>query len=228
MVRTRVLTLSALLLALALTSSASAQFNLRGMKFPASLQNVFMLGGDAVQKELSISEEQKKSLSELSDQLRADALEIFSSLQDLTPEEQKEHMPELMKMIGEKGSAMQEKIDKMLDAKQKARLKELSLQNRGATALEDDELVAALKITDEQKQKLADVREEGNKLIEQAMQALRGGGGGGDAGEARRKLGAMRKELTDKAMAVLTPEQLKEFDKLKGAKFDFPPQRGPF
>lgn len=226
MVRTRVLTLSALLLALALTSSASAQFNLRGMKFPASLQNVFMLGGDAVQKELAISEEQKKSLSELSDQLRGDALEIFSSLQDLTPEEQKEHMPELMKMIGEKGSVVQEKVDKMLDDKQKARLKELSLQNRGATALEDDEVITALKITDEQKQKLADVREEGNKLLEQAMQALRSGGG--DIGEARRKMGAMRKELTDKALAVLTPEQLKQFEKLKGTKFDFPPQRGPF
>lgn len=226
MVRTRVLTLSALLVALALTSSASAQFNLRGMKFPASLQNVFMLGGEGVQKELSISDEQKKSLSELGDQLRADALEIFSSLQDLTPEEQKEHMPELMKMIGEKGAAMQEKIDKMLDAKQKARLKELSLQNRGATALEDDEVIAALKITDEQKQKLADVREEGNKLLEEAMKSLRSGGG--DAGEARKKMGAMRKELTDKALAVLTPDQLKQFEKMKGTKFDFPPQRGPF
>lgn len=227
MVRTRVLTLSALLLAVALTSTASAQFGgLRGLKFPASLQNVFMLSGEAVQKELAISEEQKKSLSELGDQLRADALEIFSSLQDLTPEEQKEHMPELMKMITEKGAAMQEKIDKMLDDKQKARLKELSLQSRGATALEDDEVIAALKITDEQKKKLADIREEGNKLIEEAMQALRGGGGGGDAGEARRKLGAMRKELTDKALAVLTPEQAKQLEKLKGAKFDFPPQRG--
>jgi Spy/CpxP family protein refolding chaperone len=114
----------------------------------------------------------------------------------------------------------------MLDDKQKARLKELSLQSRGATALEDDEVIAALKITDEQKKKLADIREEGNKLIEEAMQALRGGGGGGDAGEARRKLGAMRKELTDKALAVLTPEQAKQLEKLKGAKFDFPPQRG--
>jgi len=224
MVRTPVLISSALMLVLALASNASAQFNLRGMKFPASLQNVFMLSGEAVQKELSITEEQKKSLGELGDQLRSDALEIFSSLQDLTPEEQKEHMPELMKMIGEKGAAMQEKIDKLLDAKQLARMKELSLQSRGAQALEDDELAAKLKITDEQKAKLADIREEGNKLIEQAMQSLRGGGG--DAGEMRKKMGAMRKELTDKAMAVLTPEQTKEFDKLKGAKFEFPPQRG--
>jgi hypothetical protein len=195
-----------------MVSTASAQFNLRGMKFPASLQNVFMLGNEGVQNELSISEEQKKVLVELGDQMRADALEIFSSLQDLTPEEQKEQMPELMKMI------------KLLDDKQKARLKELSFQSRGAGALEDDEVIAALKISDAQKQKLADVREEGNKIIEQAMQALRGGGG--DAGELRRKMGSMRKELADKALAVLTPEQRALFDKMKGAKFDFPPQRG--
>jgi hypothetical protein len=212
------------LAAVAMVSTASAQFNLRGMKFPASLQNVFMLGNEGVQNELSISEEQKKVLVELGDQMRADALEIFSSLQDLTPEEQKEQMPELMKMISEKGSAMQEKINKLLDDKQKARLKELSFQSRGAGALEDDEVIAALKISDAQKQKLADVREEGNKIIEQAMQALRGGGG--DAGELRRKMGSMRKELADKALAVLTPEQRALFDKMKGAKFDFPPQRG--
>ena len=41
-------------------------------------------------------------------------------------------------------------------------------------------------------------------------------------------MAAMLKELGDKAMAVLTPEQKAAFDKLKGKKFDFPPQRGPF
>ncbi len=224
MVRTRVLFSVALLLAVGMASTASAQFNLRGLKFPASLQNVFMLGGEAVQKELAITDEQKKGLSELSDQLRSEALEIFSSLQDLTPEEQKEHMPELMKMISEKGSAMQEKIEKLLDAKQQARLKQLSLQSRGAGALEDDEVMKALKITDDQKKQLAEIREEGNKVAEEAMQALRSGGG--DAGEMRRKIGAMRTKLTEKALAVLTPEQRAEFDKLKGTKFDFPPQRG--
>ena len=44
----------------------------------------------------------------------------------------------------------------------------------------------------------------------------------------RQKIMAMRKELGDKALAVLTPEQREQFDKMKGAKFDFPPQRGPF
>jgi len=218
--------LAALGLVLLLTSSASAQF--RGMRFPPSLQNIFMLRGEAVQKELNVTDEQKKTLSELAAQLQAEAMEIISGLQDLSPEEQKEHMPELMKMVGDKGKEIQEKVDKVLDQKQLARMKELSLQSRGAAALEDDEVAAVLKISDEQKTKLIEVREEGSKKMEEAMAALRGGGGGGDAGDMRKKMMDMRKELGDKALAVLSTEQKEQFEKMKGAKFTFPPQRGPF
>lgn len=218
--------LAALGLVLLMTSSASAQF--RGMRFPPSLQNIFMLRGDAVQKELNVTDEQKKTLSELAAKLQAEAMEIISGLQDLSPEEQKEHMPELMKMVGDKGKEIQEQVDKVLDQKQLARMKELSLQSRGAAALEDDEVAATLKISDDQKVKLVAVREEGNKKMEEAMAALRGGGGGGDAGDMRKKMMDMRKELGDKALAVLSPEQKEQFEKMKGAKFTFPPQRGPF
>ena len=218
--------LAALGLVLLMTTSASAQF--RGMRFPPSLQNIFMLRQEAVQKELGVTDEQKKTLSELAAQLQAEAMEIISGLQDLSPEEQKEHMPELMKMVGEKGKDIQEKVDKVLDQKQLARMKELSLQSRGAAALEDDEVSATLKISDDQKTKLVAVREEGNKKMEEAMAALRGGGGGGDAGDIRQKMMDMRKELGDKALAVLSPEQREQFEKMKGAKFTFPPQRGPF
>lgn len=218
--------LAALGLVLLMTTSASAQF--RGMRFPPSLQNIFMLRGEAVQKELGVNDEQKKTLSELAAQLQAEAMEIISGLQDLSPEEQKEHMPELMKMVGDKGKEIQEKVDKVLDQKQLARMKELSLQNRGAAALEDEEVAAALKINDDQKAKLVAVREEGSKKMEEAMQALRGGGGGGDAGDIRQKMMDMRKELGDKALAVLSSPQREQFEKMKGAKFTFPPQRGPF
>lgn len=224
MFRPALLVSSAVALALLMTSSASAQF--RNMRFPASLQNIFMLRQEAVQKELNMSDEQKKEISTIASQLQAEAMEIISGLQDLTPEEQKEHMPELMKMVGEKGKEMQGKVDKILDAKQTGRMKELSLQSRGAQALEDDEVSATLKITDDQKGKLVAIREEGGKQMEEAMQSLRGGGG--DAGEIRQKIMAMRKELGDKAIAVLTSAQREQFDKMKGAKFDFPPQRGPF
>jgi hypothetical protein len=219
--------LAGLALALVVLTASSAEAQLRGLRFPASLQNVFLLRSDEVQTELKLSDEQKTSLGDLAMQLQQDAFEIFSGLQDLTPEEQKEAMPELMKLLSEKGKEVQGKVDAILDKKQAGRLKELSVQARGAQALEDEEVVAALTISDEQQKKLADIREEGNNAMQAVLQKLREGGG--DQGEIRKKMGELRKQLGDKALAVLSPEQVKLFDKLKGAEFEFPPGRGfPF
>lgn len=215
---------SVLALLLAFAPSAEAQLNLRGLRFPASLQNVFLLRGEPVQNELKLDDEQKKQLGELSLQLQQDAFEIMSGLQDLTPEEQQEQMPEVMKMIEEKGTEIQEKVDAILKDEQKTRLKELSLQARGAAGLEDDEVAAALELSDDQKKKLAEIREEGNAAIQEAMQSLRAGGGA--QGEIREKMGKLRDELGEKALAVLTDPQREKLDKMKGAKFDFPRQRG--
>ncbi len=222
MIRRFLLASATLTLLLVCTQSAEAQ--LRGLRFPASLQNVFMLRGDAVQDELKLNDEQKATLSDLALQLQQEAFEIFSGLQDLTQEEQKEQMPEVMEMIEEKGKEIGSKVDKILDDQQKSRLKELSLQARGAQALEDDEVVAALKISDEQKAKLAEVREQGNEAMQKALEELRGGGG--DQGNLREKMAQMRKDLGDKALEALTPEQREQFAKMKGAEFKFPSGRG--
>lgn len=215
---------SALAVALLVASPAEAQLNLRGLKFPASLQNVFLLRGDAVQTELGLKDEQKASISELATALQQEAFEIFSGLQDLTQDEQKEQMPEVMQMIADKGKEIEEKVDKILAEEQKTRLKELSVQSRGPQALEDDEIAAALKVTDEQKKKLEAIREEGNAAMQEMFTSLRASGG--DQGAMREKIGVMRKELSDKALALLTPEQREQFDKLKGKEFKFPSGRG--
>jgi Spy/CpxP family protein refolding chaperone len=224
MIRRLLFAAAAFAVSLLAASPAEAQLNLRGLRFPASLQNIFLLRGDAVQTELALKDEQKTAISELALALQQEAFEIMSGLQDLTPEEQKEQMPEVMKMIAEKGTEIQGKVDEILVDEQKARLKELSVQARGPQALEDDEISAALKITDEQKKKLEEVREEGNAAMQEAMTSLRAGGG--DQGKMREKMGAMRKELSEKALAVLTPEQKEQFEKLKGKEFKFPSGRG--
>jgi hypothetical protein len=214
----------ALALLFVFAPAAEAQLNLRGLRFPASLQNVFLLRGEPVQNELKLDDEQKKQLQELSLQLQQEAFEIMSGLQDLTPEEQQEQMPEVMKMIEEKGKEIQDKVDEILKDEQKSRLKELSLQARGAAGLEDEEVAAALELTDEHKKKLAEIREEGNAAIQEALQNMRAGGGA--QGEIREKMGKLREELGEKAMAVLTEAQREKLDKMKGAKFEFPRQRG--
>jgi hypothetical protein len=217
---------SAVALVVCMASPALAQFP-RGLRFPASLQNVFMLRSDAVRKELGVNDEQQALLADLATKLQQDAFEIISGLQDLTPKEQKEMMAEVIKMVADKGKEVQAKVDEILNDSQTERLKQLSLQSRGAQALEDDEVVAALAISDEQKQKLANIREEGNQAMQEAFQKLRGGGG--DQGDIRKKMTELRNKLSEKALAVLTPDQLKQFEKMKGKKFDFPPGRGfPF
>lgn len=216
-----------LALALAISTASSAEAQLRGLRFPASLQNVVLLRSDAVTKELAVNDEQEALLANLAMQLQQDVFEIFSGLQDLTPEEQKAAIPDVMKTIEEKGKEAQQKVDEILDQTQAARLKELSLQARGAQALEDEPVVAALALDDEQKKKLAGIRTEAEVAIEKAIDKLRSGGG--DQGELRKQIGELRKQLGDKALAVLTPEQREQFEKLKGAKFDFPPRQGfPF
>ena len=76
---------------------------------------MFLLGNDAVQKELALNAEQMAEIDALTTQMRSDAMEIMSGLQDLTEEERKEEMPNVMKMMSEKGKELQGKVDKILE-----------------------------------------------------------------------------------------------------------------
>jgi Spy/CpxP family protein refolding chaperone len=222
MVRLSVFLGAALSLALMMATPASAQLG-KGFKIPSAVRNIFMLRTEEVQKELKLTDDQNTQIDDLAIQLQSDALELFSSLQDLSEEERKTELPNLMKKFDEKGKELQAKVDKFLDAKQNARMKELSLQQRDAEALADDDVIAALKLTDDQKKKLREVQEEAARQVEEALKPLLGGGGGGgDLGDIRTKMENMRKELSEKALAVLTTEQKAQFEKMKGPKFDFP------
>ncbi len=224
MTRSGIVTGLTLAIAMLMTTSASAQFGGRGFRIPPSAQNIMLLSGEAVQKELSLNPEQSKAIGELATQMQAEAMEIFSGLQDLTPEERQKELPNLMKMVTEKGKELQKKVDTILDAKQQGRMKELSLQRRGVEALDDEEVVAALKFTDEQKQKLESLRDEVGKQAQELVQSALNSGG--DRQAIRGKMQALQKEFGEKALATLTPEQREQFEKMKGAKFEFPPQRG--
>jgi Spy/CpxP family protein refolding chaperone len=223
MFRPWLLIAAVLALTLSMTSSASAQFG-RGFRIPVSAQNLMMLRNEAVQKELTLTEDQTKSVAELAAKMQSDAMEIMSGLQDLSEEEKKEELPNVMKMITARGKELQEKVDKVLDAKQLTRLKQLSIQRRNMGALEDEEVLAVLKLSDEQKQQLVAIRDgAADKQEEIIKEAI--AGGGGDRQAIRGKIEAMQKELGQKALEVLTAEQREQFEKLKGDKFDFPPER---
>jgi hypothetical protein len=221
--RASALTCPLVALAILIVMNAPAMAQRRGFNIPPSVQNLFMLRMEAVQKELALDAEQTKAINDLAGKMQTEAVEIMSGLQDLTPEEQKEELPGIMKTVAERGKEIQEQVDKVLNEKQRARTNELSLQRRGLQALQDDTVIDALKLTDEQKKKLEAIRGEVADKQEKIIADT-----GGDRNKAREQFGALQQKAGEDVMAVLTPEQREQFEKMKGAKFEFPRQRGLF
>ncbi len=236
------------LVAAVCSSTATAQERGRGgpgrFGMPPGAESLMLLGTEPVQKELNLTDDQKAQVQKIVDNMRTEMMETFSGLQDLSPEERREKMGELREEMGKKVAEIQKKADALLKPEQIERLKQLSVQRRGVGALEDAAVASALKLTDEQKKKIADIREAGMRAQREAFQAAGGGaggaggagggaggaggagGGGGDREAMRERMTKFRAEQDAKVAEVLTSEQREQLEKLKGKKFDFPPGGG--
>jgi len=173
---------------------------------------LFLLRNEKVQSDLALTDDQKASVQKLLDA----AQEARSSLQGLQGEERTAKMQELRK-------GQDEKVAGILNDKQKARLKEIGLQQRGPSALTDKEVAEALKLTDDQVNKLKEIADAMQKDMQEAFQSA---GQGGDRTAVREKATKIRKDSTDKMLAVLSDEQKASYEKMLGAKIDLPQGAG--
>ena len=137
-----------------------------------------------------------------------------------TPEER----AEAEKRRAESEKAEREKLAEILSPHQMKRLNEIYYQQLGTGIFENATAVAELKITDDQKAKVAEIRTANQESSRAAMQELfaGGAGGGGLSDEQRTKLADMRKKNDDKLLAVLTADQTKKLEELKGKPFAMP------
>ncbi|MBI1903893.1 MAG: hypothetical protein HYS13_22555 [Planctomycetia bacterium] len=181
-----------------------------------------------VQKELGVTDDQKTKITEaLAGVQQAGGGFNFRELQNLSQEERQKKMEELRaKMEGATKKAT-EAINGVLDAKQKERFAQLRLQRQGIASLSTPAVAEKLGLTQEQKDKIA-------KLGEDRRAAFGAGGGfNPNATDEERRAArekaqkATQKYETDMA-AVLTADQKASWEKMLGAKFDFPQQRGGF
>ena len=198
-----------------------------GGGFGGGMNSPFMLVAIAeVQKELNLTDEQVGDLKTLGDELREEMRPLFAGGfggRDQSEEErakQREKMAESMKKVNDK---FQPKLDKILEAAQRDRLKQIQIQADGSRAYQNADVVDALKISKEQQDKLAAISKEfGDK---QRELFTRGGQGGGarPSPEEIEKGQKQRQELSDardKQLAeVLTADQKSAFEKLKGKPF---------
>lgn len=121
------------------------------------------------------------------------------------------------------------RLAEVLLPEQAKRLSEIYIQVAGMGALQDEEVATELGINDAQKAKLADVQRQNQEVVGAAMREMFQGGGGGDRDAARAKMEQLRKDNDAKLLAVLSSDQQKKFDALKGKAFAMPENafRGP-
>lgn len=177
--------------------------------------SAFLLANEAVQKELNIAQEQRDKLREIAQEMREGAGQR-GDFQNLSQEERQKRIAEMQ----ERAKKAEEKISAVLDAKQKERLEQLRIQREGAVALARADVAEKVGLAAEQKEKIQKIQQE-----------ARSGAGGGQnfrnlSDEERQKAFAEMRERREKVaneiLGVLNAEQKEKFEKLKGAKFDFP------
>jgi Spy/CpxP family protein refolding chaperone len=162
---------------------------------------LMLLQAEPVQKELSLTDDQKSSISKLADEQR-----------DLSREDRQQKAEETRKQLAE-----------ILKPEQRERLEQIGLQLAGGRALTRPDIAEKLGLSEEQKTKLNELfparRGGGGGAPGGEAGGPPGGGQGGGAGNFR----AMREETNSKAMEILTSEQRSQFEKMQGKKVDIDP-----
>ncbi|MBM3999539.1 MAG: hypothetical protein FJ297_08385 [Planctomycetes bacterium] len=152
------------------------------------------------------------------------------NFQDMSDEERQEFMAEMRERAEKAEKEARAKLAEILLPHQMERLEQLSLQQRGVAALMDPAIQTKLNITEEQKGKLQKAQEETSAKMRELFQGAGGGGGGagGNREEIMKKMTELRKASEGGVLAVLTAEQTKAFEEMKGKAFEFSPPQGRF
>ncbi len=163
---------------------------------------------DVVAKDLELTADQKSSVAKLSENVNQQMKVLADSLKDATPEQRRAKRAGVEADIAKKVAAV-------LNEKQQARLNEIRLQVRGAAALAEPEVAAALKLSDDQTKQLSQLAEARRTTIRSAVEAA-----GNDRNAARDKISQISKDSAEKMLAVLTSDQRDQFEKMKGQKLN--------
>jgi len=132
-----------------------------------------------------------------------------------TPEQQ----AEADKQRVERDREANAKLAEILLPHQIKRLNEIYVQQAGTAAIMDDEIGKMLNVSDAQKAKITEIRQQSREAIGAAMREMFGGG---DRDAARTKMEELGKAAEAKVLAVLSADQQKKFEVLKGKPFSLP------
>lgn len=167
-----------------------------------------LLTNKSVHEELKATEDQVSKLQAFAEDFRAKQREAFRGFQDMPQEERQAKVREMQESLG-KGVA------EILKPEQVKRFRQIELQMASAQALNMPRVANALKLTDEQKEKVRDIVQEGGEQMRAIFQ-----GAQDDREGAMKKMAELRKSTHEKAVKLLTDEQKKSYDELLGKPFE--------
>jgi hypothetical protein len=183
------------------------------------IDKLTLVAAKPIQEELKLGEDELFFVKQLTEDFRADSRELFAGIdfRSLSEEDRRTKFEE----VGKKRAALVKESEKglaaLLTAAQSKRLDEIALQLMGVGALSNEDVAKKLKLTSDQKKGVEDAikaaADDRQKMIEEMRAA--GGGAGGFEG-MREKMEEARKKSDAKVLAVLSDEQKKQFDEMKG------------
>lgn len=183
------------------------------------IDKLTLVAAKPIQEELKLGEDELFFVKQLTEDFRADSRELFAGIdfRSLSDEERRTKFEE----VGKKRAALVKESEKglaaLLTAAQSKRLDEIALQLMGVGALSNEDVAKKLKLTSDQKKGVEEAIKAADDDRQKMFEEMRAAGGGAGGFEGiREKMEEARKKSDAKVLAVLSDEQKKQFDEMKG------------
>lgn len=162
-------------------------------------KKIFLALQEDVKTELKVSDDQLQKIKDVfGDALRIEDNKVMIMVTD-----------------GQDINKMAEEAIKPLNPEQTKRLKEIWVQSLNGVALADEEVAKEIKLTDDQNKSI-------DKLVESAAQELHSLFSGGNVDDAAiKKAKQIRADVGKKMVELLTEDQKKQYEAMKGKEFKF-------
>lgn len=160
----------------------------------------------------------------LREKIRGEMTEQYSAAREI--EDREKRFAKYAALRDQYDQKAREGLREVLAKEQMMRLYQIRLQVRAAVdSLENRYVARRLELTDEQKEKLAKINKDAQAKRSGLFSGMR------DAGDEQRreafeKYRKLRTETAEQALGVLTAEQKKAFEDMKGKKIELPSRRG--
>ncbi len=182
---------------------------------------------EEVQKEIELLDEQQTQIEEYTNELRAQRGgpegRERPDFRSMSEEERQKAFEDMRKRMEEHMKASNAKLKEILLPHQVKRLEEIALQRRGVNALSDPEIAEKIGLSDSQKKELEEAQAANREtMIARGRELFQRGRERPDREKVREQFNKLREEADARLLAVLTPDQMKKFEELKGEPFEMP------